>query len=51
MSDDISDVCDGETVEIFFNRYQDAQIFIPEKFAPHKEFLEYHNDVVFQNWK
>ena len=51
ISNDISDICDGETVERFFKFYDNRRIAIPEKFAPAKEYLIYHNDVIFQNWR
>ncbi len=51
VSKDISDVCDGATVEKFFMSCDGQKISLPEKFAPQKEFLIYHNDEVFQNWR
>ena len=51
VSKDISDVCDGATVEKFFMSCDGQKISLPEKFSPQKEFLIYHNDEVFQNWK
>jgi putative restriction endonuclease len=37
-----SDTCD------WFMSYDKRQIELPEKFLPGKEFIEYHNDVVFR---
>lgn len=51
ISSSISDIYNGETVEKFFKRYNNVRITAPEKFAPSKEFLEYHNDTVFENWR
>lgn len=51
VSSSISDIYNGETVEKFFKCYNNAKIIEPEKFAPSKEFLEYHNDVVFECWR
>ncbi len=51
VSADISDTCDGMTVEKFFAACNGKTIALPEKFAPHKEFLTYHNDVVFEHWR
>lgn len=51
ISNDITDICDGETVERFFKCYNNSKISVPEKFAPAKEFLIYHNDVIYQSWK
>lgn len=51
ISDEISDVVDGKAVYNYFGIYEGQSIISPEKFAPSREFLEYHNDVVFENWK
>lgn len=32
----------------WFNSYANQQIILPEKFCPGKNFIEYHNDVIFQ---
>lgn len=44
----ISDVYDNAAVENFFRAYNGQEITRPEKFAPLKSFLEYHNDAVFR---
>lgn len=38
---------DTETREWFWN-YEMKQITLPSKFLPGKEFIEYHNDIIFQ---
>jgi putative restriction endonuclease len=38
---------DSETREWFMG-YEGKQIILPEKFLPGKDFIEYHNDVIFQ---
>ena len=48
ISQRITDIYCGATVERFFKIYQNQQIIKPEKFVPDKEFLEYHNDMIFQ---
>lgn len=48
VSNKITDIYDGETVKKFFNYYNGKQIILPEKFIPKKEFIEYHNDLIFQ---
>ena len=48
VSNRITDIFNGEIVSKFFDSYSGKQIILPEKFAPKKEFLEYHNDVIFQ---
>lgn len=32
----------------WFMSYENKQIFLPDKFLPGKEFIEYHNDVIFR---
>ena len=51
VSSAITDIYNGDTVERFFKIYDGQKISIPEKFTPLKEFLVYHNDVIFQNWR
>lgn len=51
MSKDLSDIYDGDCIERFFSIYENQKIILPEKFMPEAEFLEYHNDVIFENWK
>lgn len=48
ISNRITDIYNGETVSKFFDYYNGKQMILPEKFAPKKVFLEYHNDVIFQ---
>ena len=48
VATNIFDVCDNVAVEKFFRAYDGQQIALPEKFAPPKIFLEYHNDAVFR---
>lgn len=48
ISKRITDIYCGETVERFFKNYHGERIIMPDKFLPKKEFLEYHNDSVFQ---
>ena len=51
ISSCITDTFDGKTAELFFYRYEGHKISSPEKFAPDPVFLQYHNDVIFENWK
>lgn len=51
VSDEISDIYDGNTVEKFFKSYSGLPIILPEKFVPDKNFLLYHNDMVFEKWR
>lgn len=48
VSHRITDIYDGRTVDLYFNAYHRKKIRLPEKFIPKKEFLEFHNDMVFQ---
>ena len=47
----IKDIFDGKTVDLFFNKYNNTKILLPEKFLPESSFLEYHNNFVFEKWK
>ena len=49
VSADIKDIYDGAAVDKFFKCYK--KISVPEKFAPAEEFLTYHNEVIFENWR
>lgn len=51
ISNDISDIVEGQAVAMFFKSYDKKKILLPDKFLPNKEFLCYHNDVIFENWK
>ncbi len=51
ISKEINDIYDGKVVEQFFNQYNESSLIMPEKFLPKKEFLEYHNEVVFEKWR
>lgn len=51
ISADITDVYNGAAVENFFKVYDKKLITAPEEFAPAKEFLIYHNDIIFENWR
>ena len=47
VSHKIIDVQDSVAVEQYFLRYNGEKIALPEKFAPDKHYLEYHNDKIF----
>lgn len=51
ISQDLTDIYNGKTINDFFKCYDNQMITLPEKFAPTKEFLEYHNDAIFQHWR
>lgn len=51
ISNKIKDICNGETVNRFFNILKGQKISLPEKFLPQKEYLQYHNDCIYENWK
>lgn len=48
FSNYISDMCNGETVDRFFKKYEDCKIIAADRFQPLKEYIEYHNDVIFE---
>lgn len=50
VSNKIRDVCNGESVDKFFNVLKGHKIILPEKFLPQKEYLQYHNDCIYENW-
>lgn len=51
VSNKIRDICNGESVDRFFNILSGCKISLPEKFLPQKEYLQYHNDCIYENWK
>lgn len=51
ISKDISDVIDGISVDRYFKFYDNTKIILPDKFLPDKDFLSYHSDVIFENWR
>lgn len=51
ISDDISDVVNGITIEKYFKDYDKMQIVLPDRFLPNKVYLQYHNDVIFEHWR
>ena len=51
ISNDISDIYDGLSVNKYFYCYNGTKISVPEKFAPIRVFLEYHNDMIYENWR
>ena len=44
----LSDINMDEKTREWFYSYEKQQIILPDKFLPGKNFIEYHNDVVFQ---
>lgn len=51
ISNDITDIINGETVERYFKFYNNKKIIIPDRFLPDREYLQYHNDIIFESWK
>lgn len=51
ISKEISDVVGGDAVDKYFMCYDKREIILPDKFLPDKEFLCYHNDMIFESWK
>lgn len=48
ISKRLSDVDMDEKTRDWFYSYESKRIILPDKFLPGKDFIEYHNDVVFQ---
>ena len=51
ISNEIKDCLDGRSLEMYFKRYDNTKIILPDKFLPNKDFLRYHNDVIYESWK
>lgn len=37
-----------ETIEMFFKKYDNQKMILPEKFLPGKDFLDYHSNEIFE---
>lgn len=48
VSSEIKPSVEGDTVEDWLLSFANQKIRMPNKFFPGKEFLEYHNDVIFK---
>lgn len=48
VSSKIKQSLEGDTVEDWLLSFADQEIRMPNKFFPGKEFLEFHNDVIFK---
>ena len=48
FSKHLADVYMDEQTKEWFESYRGKEIILPDKFLPGKDFIEYHNDVVFQ---
>ena len=48
ISKKLSDVSMDDNTHDWFYSYENKQIILPDKFLPGKDFIEYHNDVIFQ---
>ena len=42
VSNDITDVFNGQTVDLFFKKFANKKIRLPDRFLPDAQFLEYH---------
>ena len=48
VSEYFNDYTSENAVVDFFLKYNKQSIFLPDRFLPSKEFLEYHNDTIFR---
>ena len=48
VSKEIKDYYSNNFISDVFKKYEFHEIYIPKKFKPSPEFLEYHNDVIFR---
>lgn len=51
ISNELKDIYGGDIIQMYFKNYENKGIILPDKFTPNPDFLQYHNDVVFENWK
>ena len=47
ISDKLRDAQMDEETKTWFYSYDHSKIHLPDKFAPDKKYLEYHNDMIF----
>lgn len=47
VSNYIIDYEKDESIDAFFRKFDRSNIYLPEKFLPSQEFLEYHNENIF----
>lgn len=47
ISDELKKTPMDEETKLWLMSYKNVQIELPEKYLPNKEFLQYHNDVIF----
>lgn len=50
LSDKIFDIQNDEVTKIWFSSYENKSIILPDRFLPKKEFLEFHNTKIFENF-
>jgi putative restriction endonuclease len=50
VSNRLYDIQSNETIKKYFNSINKKKIILPERFLPKKEFLEYHNNNIFENF-
>ncbi len=48
FSKKLSDIKMDKNTHSWFYMYENQEIILPDKFLPRKDFIEYHNDVIFQ---
>lgn len=50
ISDKLSDIVNGKAINDYFKIYDKKRIILPDRFLPNKDYLKYHNDVIFESW-
>ena len=48
ISQKLSEIDMDDNTHAWFYSYDNQKIMLPDKFLPRKDFIEYHNDVIFQ---
>ena len=50
ISKKLYEIQDDEISKKYFYLYENKNIILPDRFLPKKEYLEYHNSVIFENF-
>lgn len=50
LSEDIFSKKKDVTIQEYFLKYDNTKITLPDRFTPSIEFLEYHNNIIFEKW-
>ncbi len=48
VSQNLSEHQQNDAIRDFFFKFADVKIVLPDKFLPHRDFLDYHNNIIFK---